>query len=161
MFPQNDNLSSGEVIKMEPFVYDLSLTGGLAVLGNNDVPSGMYEKIKIEIHRFSTSELTHYENDSEFREFATPERHTILIEGITYKDENPTTFVFKSNAVANLQLKLEPILNLKDASTTTIVVEVDPNFFFKKWESILDPNDPNNAEDIENSLMNTIKAFKK
>lgn len=161
LFLENDSSTSQAVIKTEPFVYDLSLTGGLVVLGNNDVPSGLYDKMKIEIHRFSTSELYQYENDPVFMDFATSERHTILIEGYTYTDENPSTFVFKSNAVANLLLKLEPSLNLKDDSKTTIAVQVDPNFFFKKWESILDPNDPKNAIDIENSLINTIKAFKK
>jgi hypothetical protein len=161
LFLENDSSTSQAVIKTEPFVYDLSLTGGEANLGDNDVPSGLYDKIKIEIHRFSTSELDQYINDPDFKDFATEDRHTILIEGITYQNENPSSFVFKSNAVANLLLKLEPSLNLKDNSKTTIAVQVNPNFFFKKWESILDPNDPKNADDIVNTLVNTIKAFKK
>lgn len=161
MFFENDNTTSGKVVKIEPFVYDLSLTGGVANLGKNNVPSGLYDKIKIEIHRFSSSETNQYANDPIFMDFANADRHTILIEGITYMDGNPSTFIFKSSAVANLSLKLEPSLNLKDNSETTLAIIADPNFFFKKWESILDPNNPNNAQDIENSLINTIKALKK
>ncbi len=161
MFVENDNTTQGAVIKLEPFVYDISLTGDPADLGKSDVPAGLYEKIKIEIHRFSTNELAQYANDPIFADFATEERHTILIEGITYIDENPSTFVFKTNIVANLSLMLEPLLNLKDNSKATIAIQVDPNYFFKKWESILDPNNLDNAKDIENSLINTIKALKK
>lgn len=161
LFPENDNTTSGNVVKVEPFVYDISLTGGEAILATNNVPSGLYDRIKLEIHRFSTSELSQYASDPILMDFATSERYTILIEGITYIGENPSTFIFKSDAVANLSLQLEPTLNLSNGSNTTISIEVDPNFFFKKWESILDPADSKNKNDIENSLMNTIKAFKK
>lgn len=161
LFLENDNTTSGEAIKIEPFVYDLSLTGGVANLGNKGVPAGLYEKIKMEIHRFSSSELNQYAIDPVFMDFATEERNTILIEGITYNDGNPSTFVFKSNAVANLLLKFDSLINLANNSNTTVAISVDPNYFFKKWESIIDPNDPNNAIDIENSLINTIKAIKK
>jgi hypothetical protein len=161
LLPANSNSTSAKVIKIQPFVYDLSLSGGLAVLGSSDVPSGLYEDLKIEIHRFSSSELDQYENVPDFFEFATPDRYTILIEGISYKDENPSIFVFKSDAVANLSLELEPVLDLKDGSTTTIAVQLDPNYFFKKWEAILDPTDENNSQDIENALINIIRAYKK
>jgi hypothetical protein len=161
LFFVNDNSTTGETVKLEPFVYDLNLTGEISNMGNSDVPYGMYDKLKIEIHRFSTSELDQYANDPIFKDFATQDRNTILIEGITYKEGNPSTFVFKSDAVANLSLKFEPALELKNNTKTTLAVQVDPNFFFKKWESILDPADSKNKNDIENSLMNTIRALKK
>lgn len=161
LFLKNDNSTLGEVIKTEPFVYDISLTGGESVLGSGDVPEGQYQKIKMEIHKFNSSEILQYSNDGTFMDFATIERNTILIEGITYLNGNPSTFTFKSDAVANLTLELEPALELKNGSNTTIAVKIDPNFFFKKWESILDPNDINNKNDIESAIVNTIKAMKK
>lgn len=161
MHLENDNSTTGSVIKTEPFIYDLNTSGAQAIIGNHSVPAGLYEKVKVEIHRFSTSELSQYASNPIFTDFATSERNTILIEGITYLNGNPSTFTYKSNAVANLSLKMEPSLNLKNNSNTTIALQVDPNFFFKKWESILDPNDSKNTSDIENSLINTIKALKK
>jgi len=161
LFQVNDNTTSGNVVKTEPFVYDLSLSGGESIMGNHEVPIGLYDRLKIEIHRFNLSDLIDYADDPIFKDFATVERHTILIEGVTYVDENPSTFTFHSNAVANLMLNLETALNLKGNSNTTIALQVDPNYFFKKWEAILDPNDYKNANDIENALINTIKAIKK
>lgn len=161
LFPENSSSSTGVIFKSDPFVYDLSVSAGEAVLGKSDVPEGIYEKVKLEIHRFSTSELSQYTNDQIFKDFASSDRYTILIEGISYLNGNPSTFTFKSNAVANLALVLEPKLNMKNNTNTKIILQVDPNFFFKKWESILDPNDSKNTTDIENAIINTIKALKK
>jgi hypothetical protein len=52
-------------------------------------------------------------------------------------------------------------LNLNVNTNNSIAIQLDPNFFFKKWESILDPADPKNLNDIENTIINTIKAIKK
>ena len=109
----------------------------------------------------SASEANQYANDPVLKDFATIDRYSVLIEGITYKEGNPTLFYFKAQTTANLSLKFDPALNFMDNTTNTIALQLDPNFFFKKWESILDPNDPQNANDIENTLVNTIKAIKK
>jgi phospholipase/lecithinase/hemolysin len=130
-------------------------------LVNASVPPGVYEKIKFELHRFSTSEANQYANDATLKDFATADRYSILIEGITYKDGNPTLFNFKAQTTANLSLKFEPSLNLNVNTNNTIAIQLDPDFFFKKWESILDPADTKNLNDIENTIINTIKAIKK
>jgi len=142
LFPDSTDTSGGKVLKTDAFVYDINETDGLVPLLNGSVPSGVYEKIKFEFHRFSTSEAELFANDPVFMDFATTERYSILIEGITYKEGNPSLFYFKAQTTANLALKFEPPLNLKDGTNTTISLELDPNFFFKKWESILDPADP-------------------
>lgn len=161
LFLTNEDANAGKELKTGPFIYDLDGTGNLIKLSENSVLPGIYEKIKFEFHRFSPSDLSQYENDAVFRDFATPDRYSILIEGITYKNDNPSIFMFKSQTTANLMLKFEPSLNLTANSNTTVSIQLNPNDFFKKWTSILDPNDPNNANDIENAIINTIKALKK
>lgn len=161
MFSDSSNTTNGKVIKTEPFVYDINESNDLQTIVNTSILSGVYEKLGFQFHRFSTSEASQYTNDQVFRDFATDERYSILIEGITYKEGNPTVFYYKSQATANLSLKLEPSLNLKHNTITTLSIQIDPNYFFKKWEAILDPNDPKNANDIDNTLINTIKSVKK
>ncbi len=161
LFAADDNSEIGKVIKTDPFVYDLSLTGGLTVLSENEVSAGTYDKVKLEFHRFSASQLNEYENELVFKDFATADRYSIIIEGITYKADNPSTFVFKSQMTANLSLMFEPPISLNNGSHTTLSISLNPNFFFKKWGSIIDPADPKNLNDIENTIKNTMKAIKK
>lgn len=161
LFADSIDTTVGKVLKTGPFVYDINETNGISSLANSSVPSGVYEKIKFEFHRLSANEANQYANDPVLKDFATTDRYSVLIEGITYKDGNPTLFNFKAQITANLSLKFDPALNFQNNTTNTISLQLDPNFFFKKWESILDPNDPKNANDIENTLINTIKAIKK
>jgi len=161
LFIDSTDTNLGKIVKTEPFVFDINETNGTVSLFTSSVPSGKYEKIKFEFHRFSTNEANQLAIDPVFMDFATAERYSVLIEGITYKDGNPTLFYFKAQTTANLSLKFDPSLNLTDNSVNTIALQLNPNLYFKKWELILDPNDPKNSNDIENTLINTIKAIKK
>ncbi|MDQ1267103.1 MAG: hypothetical protein QG635_2256 [Bacteroidota bacterium] len=161
LFLDNEDTSAGKVMKTGPFIYDINIAGKLEQYATAFVPPGIYEKIKIEFHRFSANETNQYANDPIFMDFATADRFSIIIEGITYKNNDPSIFIYKSQSTANLLLKFDPALNLISNSNTTISINADPNFFLKKWSSILDPSDPKNAVDIENSLINSIKANKK
>lgn len=161
LFIDSSDSNLGKVVKTGPFVFDINETSGSVSLLTSSVPSGKYEKLKFEFHRFSSSEASQLSSDPIFMDFATADRYSVLIEGITYKNGNPTLFYFKAQTTANLSLKFEPTLNLTDNSVNTIALQINPNLFFKKWELILDPNDPKNSKDIENTLVNTIKAIKK
>ena len=157
----SSNSATDNELKTGPFVYDINSTDDLVLLMSGNVPAGLYERIKLEFHRFNASEATQYTNDPIFKDFATTDRYSIIIEGITYMNGNPSIFEFKAQTTANLSLEFDPSLNLKEGTNTTISLQLDPNLFFKKWGSILDPNDPKNINDIENTIINTIKAVKK
>ncbi len=161
VFVENESTSAGKVMKSEPFVYDITGSGNEVQLAEGIVTIGKYDRIKFEFHRFSEYEANQYQTEPDFIDFATADRYSILIEGITYSNGDPSIFTFRSKATSNLFLNLDPPINISGGSNTKISIQCDPNDIFIKWNSILDPNDPANAKDIENSLINTIKAMKK
>jgi hypothetical protein len=156
-----EDTTEGKELKTGPFVYDIDGTGKLFQLASGTVPVGIYDKIKFEFHRFSSSEASQYASDAILKDFATADRYSMIIEGISYKNNTPTNFVFNSQATANLLLKFQPYIDLSEGSSTTISIQLNPNLFFKKGSSILDPSISKNANDIENAIKNTIKALKK
>jgi hypothetical protein len=156
----NDTLTDGE-IKAGPFV--LEFTPGFSrVFTNITLPSGTYEKIKFEIHKFPSSIDQTYLNDPIFTDFVTDERSTVIIEGRVWsaKSSIPVDFVYKSHITANLEAKFPGLITLDPGSNPTIAMIFSPLLAFKASQ-VLDPRDPGNANDIDNFLKSAIKALKK
>jgi hypothetical protein len=156
----NDTLKDRE-FKAGPFI--LEFTPGLSrVFSTVTIPSGSYEKIKFEIHKFPSSIDQTYLNDPTFTDFVTGERSTIIIEGRVWsaKSSIPVNFVYKSQITANVEAKFPGLITLDGGSTATIAMIFSPILAFKA-SSVLDPRDPDNAKDIDSYLKSAIKALKK
>lgn len=156
----NDTTHDGEV-KAGPFV--LEFTPGLSrVFSTATIPSGTYEKIKFEIHKFPSSIDQLYLNDPVFTDFVTNERSTVIIEGRVWSAQNPipVNFVYKSAITANVESTFPGLITLDAGSNVTIAMIFSPLLAFKA-SSVLDPRDPDNAKDIDHFLKSAIKALKK
>ncbi len=156
----NDTLKDGD-IKVGPFV--LEFTPGLSrTFSTITVPSGTYEKIKFEIHKFPSSIDQTYLNDPTFTDFVTGERSTVIIEGRVWSasSSTPTNFVYKSKITANVEAKFPGSITLEGGSNSTIAMLFSPLLAFKAT-NVLDPRDPDNANDIDKYLKTAIKALKK
>jgi hypothetical protein len=156
----NDTLKDGN-IKVGPFV--LEFTPGLSrTFSTITVPSGTYEKIKFEIHKFPSSIDQTYLNDPIFTDFVTGERSTVIIEGRVWSAGSsiPVNFVYKSKITANLETKFPGTITFDAGSTPTIAMIFSPVLAFKA-SNVLDPRDPDNANDIDKYLKTAIKALKK
>ena len=156
----NDTLKDG-TIKTGPFI--IEFTPGLSkVFTTATIPSGTYEKIKFEIHKFPSSIDQTYLNDPVFTDFVTNERSTVIVEGKVWSAQSSTSanFVFKSDISANLEAKFPGNVVLDAGSTATLAMIFSPILAFKA-SSVLDPRDPSNANDIDNYLKSAIKALKK
>lgn len=156
----NDTTKDGE-IKAGPFI--LEFTPGFSrVFSTITIPSGSYEKIKFEIHKFPSSIDQTYLNDPTFTDFVTNERSTIIIEGRVWsaKSSIPVNFVYKSHITENLEARFPGLITLGAGSSASIAMVFSPLLAFKA-SSVLDPRDPDNAKDIDNFLKSAIKALKK
>lgn len=156
----NDTLKDGD-IKVGPFV--LEFTPGLSrTFSTITIPSGTYEKIKFEIHKFPSSIDQIYLNDPIFTDFVTGQRSTVIIEGRVWSAGSsiPVNFVYKSKITANLEAKFPGTLRFDAGSTPTIAMIFSPMLAFKA-SNVLDPRDPDNANDIDKYLKTAIKALKK
>ncbi|MBI5325077.1 MAG: hypothetical protein HZB41_07385 [Ignavibacteriae bacterium] len=155
------NDSSDKFFKAGPFLFVGDSTGTYFELTSGQIPAGLYEKIKFEIHRFSTGELAQYQNDASFGDFATADRYSVIIEGISYKNGNANSFTYNGTPTANLSLKFEPSINLQANTTSNIYLQVNPVDLIKSGNSVLDPEDSTNENDIDNLIKSAIKAIKR
>jgi len=156
----NDTLKDGD-IKVGPFV--LEFTPGLSrTFSTITIPSGTYEKIKFEIHKFPSSIDQTYLNDPTFTDFVTGQRSTVIIEGRVWSAGSsiPSNFVYKSQITANVEAKFPGTITFDAGSTPTIAMIFSPVLAFKA-SYVLDPRDPDNANDIDKYLKTAIKALKK
>lgn len=161
LFLDKEDTNQGREIKAGPFIYEVTASGNMFVLAEASIPVGIYDKIKFDFHRFSSSEAAQFLNHPVFKDFATDNRYSVIIDGFSYKSDTPTNFTYRATTTANLLLKFSPSLNLTEESKTTISLQIDPNEFFKKSGDIIDPTDPKNANDIDNAIQKSIKALKK
>lgn len=156
----NDNDDKHESFKTGPYVLKADSTGSFYYLSEHTVPTGDYDKIKFEIHKFSESERVQYIDDTLFGEFATNDKYTILIDGYYYEDGEKFSFEFKSNKTENLSLKFDPMLRLDDEGVNNIDFDIIPELLFVTDGAIIKPTEEN-WKDIEKNIHKSIKALKK
>lgn len=162
---QDDDLDSTDStndkkIKLEPFLYVADSTG-TRVVASSSVPNGTYEKIKWEIHRFSSSEVPSYSNDTIFRDFVTGDRYTSIIEGWLVRSGVRERFVYRSDATSNITIKFDPSVTASDASPLILSLMFDARSTFYDDGDILDPTDSKNESKIDNNIKQAFKANKK
>src|SRR5438874_791345 len=112
----NDTTHDSE-IKTGPFI--LEFTPGFSrVFSTVTIPSGSYEKIKFEVHKFPSSIDQSYLNDPTFTDFVTGERSTIIIAGRVWSAASsiPVNFVYKSHITLNLEAKFPGSITLGPGS---------------------------------------------
>lgn len=156
----NEESEKYESFKTGPYVLKADSTGNFYYLSEHTVPTGDYDKIKFEIHKFPESERVQYIGDTLFGEFATNDKYTILIDGYYYEDGEKFSFEFKSNKTENLTLKFDPILQLDDDEVNNIDLDIYPELLFVEGGVIIKPIE-DNWKDIEKNIHKSIKALKK
>lgn len=157
----DNNESNGQVVKTGPALITADTSGYLITFAQGAVKEGNYEKIKLEFHRFPTSELANYANDSVFADFATPERYSCIIDGIRYAAGKAEAFTYNATTTANLSLKFDPAVEMDKDNINILLTELSPDLVFTDKGSLLDPADPGNANKIDNNIQYIIKSVRK
>jgi hypothetical protein len=155
----NDN--TDVTFKVGPFLFSGDSAGSNYVVTEDNIKVGLYNKIKFELHRFSTSDLAQYSNDIKFHEFATTGRYTVIMKGYAYKSGTAYEFVYNGNPTANLSLDLNPELEINKNTSEDLYLQINPLNVLKIGDSVLDPRDPDNSNDIDFLIQSAIKAIKK
>lgn len=156
-----DDTTSAKLLKTGPFVYKVDSTGTLITLANNTVTPGTYKKIKFEFHRFSASEATQYASDAVLKDFADNNRYSVIITGYIYVNNTAEYFTFNASTTANVVLEFTPSLDLTSGSNTTLALQLAAEDVFKVNNTLLDPRESKNVNDIENAIKSALKAIKK
>jgi hypothetical protein len=157
-----DSTQNEKELKAGPFLLVLDSTGKSFVLANGEIPAGTYSKIKFEMHRFASSEISQYANNQTFKDFATAERYSTIIKGLIYIDGQPEEFIFNGTATANLMLNFSPEIIFNENADYVVQMEIDPNAaLLNNRGEILDPNTEKDSNDINNAIKDAFKSVKK
>lgn len=131
---------AGRVVKAGPVVLTWSndtVTAAFAA----PLPAGLYDRMKLELHKFSASDAATWRNDTTFADFATAsDRVTLIIDGVTWKDSVMTPFTLASDRTENLWVVLEPYFEITASSTTTVVLDFDAVELFRIGGRVINPN---------------------
>lgn len=148
-------------VKTEPFV--VTFENQAKTFASLAIPAGTYDKVKFEFHRPESSQIPTYLTNTEFKDFVTNGRYSVIYEGSVYMDGTGTAlpFTYNSDMTANLSLNLEQPVTFAEGSNTTIMLMVDPADVFRKGGELLDPRDVRNEDEIDNNIKAAIKAHKK
>jgi len=158
---EGNDTTNDKVMKAGPFVAEF-IPGLSRTFSTIVIPSGTYEKIKLEIHKFPSSIDQNYLNDPVFTDFVTGERSTVIIEGKVWPTNIsvPVNFIYKSQITANVESKFPGLISLGVGTTNTIALQFSPMLAFKST-FVLDPRDSQNSNDIDKFLKSALKSIKK
>lgn len=134
------------VVRVGPFVVNLSLTSLTTDFIVSEIPAGSYDEIKFKIHRLEETEIP---PDPEFIDGTdSTKRYSVIVKG-TY---NGNPFIYKSSKSAHQKLKLDEPLVVEENTMTNLTITVDPYTWFYEHGNLLDPTDANNMDEIDHNI---------
>jgi hypothetical protein len=152
--------SKDNLYKSGPLLYDVDSTGTKIEIASGTLPSGNYSQLKFEIHRFETSELSEFTNSALFKDFATSDRFSVIIDGIFYLGGNGTRFQYKGTPTINYICDFgKTPINLPGNQESVFYLTLDPNSFFRSDVEIFDPSSNSNSQ-IDNLIKSAIRISK-
>lgn len=135
-------------------VVDFPLDGSEFEITDGNVPVGVYDEFEMEIEYDDDANI----DDPDFiKESGNDEDdgYSVVIKGIYYGEE----FTYKSDEDFELELDLNPPLEVTDTSSPSITVNIDPSGWFKDDSgNDLDPRDSANREQIDENIENSFDA---
>ena len=137
-------------IKSGPFLMLADSTGSTIVASVN-LPAGSYDKLKFEIHRFSSSEVPSYAADTVFSDFVTDQRYSIIIDGRFVRQGVSSPFTYKSDITSNVTVGSAAV-DIPSSGTYSTSLVFSTIAAFRAGGAYLDPTDSKNEPQIDNSL---------
>lgn len=134
-------------------VVNLPLDGSALVLAEATVPEGLYNKFEMEIEKPYNNSI----EDPDFYSENGNDGYSIVIKG-TY---NGKAFTYHSEEEFELELNLNPPLEVSAGASPSVAIDVDPFTWFKdEAGNDLDPTNPANIQQINDNIRKSFGAEK-
>jgi hypothetical protein len=134
-----------------PFVINFSLSGSLKELLTGYIVRDKYTKVKFQVHKPEDNETV---SDPEFKEgTGENQRYSFIIKGVY----NGASFIYKTKKSMNLVISMNKVINV-NLKKQNITVALNETGWFKNGSVELNPNDPNNANMIDENIKNSFKT---
>lgn len=139
--------------EVDDLIVNLPLDGSDFELTSATVPEGVYDEFEMEIENDDDSNV----NDPDFINDSgdDDDGYTIVVRGVYNGEE----FTYKSEEDFEIEMDLNPPLEVTSNSSPAIAINIDPFSWFKDSSgNDLDPNDPNNRDTIDDNISNSFDA---
>jgi hypothetical protein len=151
--------------KTRPFIYEPSLTGSYQQILVAGLKYGTYNRVKFKVHKVQVSDLDSLSTaeQSMFADFLAGDNYSVIIEGVYYPaGQGPQLFTYRSKIDAEQQFGLSiPITLSESFPNGNVTMTLSSYYWFMDLDgSLLDPTNPDNANEIDNSLRRSIKVYK-
>lgn len=151
--------------KVRPFIYEPSLTGSYQQILVAGLKYGTYTRVKFKVHHVQLSDLDSLSpaEQSMFADFFAGDDYSVIIEGVYYPaGQGPQLFTYRSKIDAEQQFGLSSPITLTESNPSGNVTMALLSFYWFKNlnEALLDPTDPDNRNEIDNSLRRSIIVYK-
>ncbi len=154
--------SKDKLFKAGPLLFMADSTGTSLDIASGTIPSGKYNKMKLEMHRFASSELAQYANSSLFKDFATSDRYSVIIDCVIFRGGTSYHFVYSGSPTVNMTYNFGSDIDLPSNQESNFYLIINPvDVFIKGSGELLDPTDDSNHNDIDNLIKQAIQAVKK
>ena len=136
--------------EVDDLIVNLPLDGSDFELTSATVPEGVYDEFEMEVENDDDSNV----NDPDFINESgdDDDGYTIIIKGV-YNGED---FTYKSEEDFEIEMDLNPPLEVSNSNSPSIAININPSSWFKDASgNDLDPNDPDNRETIDDNISNS------
>jgi hypothetical protein len=146
---EGKNEEECENINVGPFVLNLKLNSTVNLISSSFSPAGTYDDVKFKIHKLGRNETV---IDPDFSDMNG--RYSVIVRG-TY---NQADFIFKSSVSVSQKLELPEKVLTSTNSNSNITLQAKPILWFMRMDNtILDPNNTFNREEIDRNIRNNIR----
>ncbi|TVR36525.1 MAG: hypothetical protein EA390_00610 [Balneolaceae bacterium] len=143
--------SDFELEELNDFIVNLPLDGSPITISQAEIPAGFYDEFEMEIEKpDSDIEVT----DRDFRDETGS--YSVVVKGFF----NGNEFTFRSSEDFEINVDLNPPLEISETSQSTLVVNIYVATWFTGDDGlIMDPKDAMNTEKINDNIEKSFEAF--
>ena len=135
----------------EDFIVNMPLDGSPVNLSQKSIEPGLYDEFELEVER-PDDDIT--VNDADFDDG--DERYSVVVKGLYNGEE----FTYKSREDFEIEIDLNPPLEVSESEITSLVINIDVISWFKDLNgNDLDPMDSSNFERINDNIENSFEGF--
>lgn len=140
-----------ELEDLNDFIVNLPLDGSPLLITQEEIPAGFYDEFEMEIAKPASDVQT---TDLDFRDETG--NYSVVVKGLYNGEE----FTFRSSEDFEINVDLDPALEISDTSQSTLVININVTAWFTGDDGlILFPKELSNLEKINDNIERSFEAF--
>jgi len=140
-----------EDFEVEEFIVNLPLDGTPLTITDQTIPAGFYDEFELEIEKPDDDAAV---NDPDFKDETG--KYSVVVKG-KYNGED---FTFRSREDFEIEIDLDPALEIEESGNSILVLTIDLSRWFKGLNGEdLNPGDSGNTNRINQNIEKSFEAF--